>query len=74
MCNYNDAKNWTGLSNVPSNPIYISSNGYKDVEISENWFATSITFRVDLNGKKYISYADGLNASTKSLNFYTNIK
>lgn len=70
MCNYNDAKNWTGLSNV-NNLISVPANSYKYVYISPNWFATSITISYIDNGYRLISYADGLNTNG-SMNVYNN--
>lgn len=76
MCNYDDAKNWTGLNDIPS-PVTISANSYEYVYISPNWFATSIAISyIDNvgyieNGYRLISYADGLNTNG-SMNVYNN--
>ncbi len=76
MCNYDDAKNWTNLNDIPS-PITISANSYEYVYISPNWFATSIAISyIDNvgyieNGYRLISYADGLNTNG-SMNVYNN--
>lgn len=69
MCNFNDAKNWTGLSDVTS--VYIPANSSRQVTISENWFATSITISYIANGNRLISYADGL-STNGSMNIYNN--
>ena len=61
MCNYGDARDWTGLKDVKS--VYIPANGSTQVSISENWFATSIAISYLSNGNRLISYADGLNAN-----------
>ena len=76
MCNYDDAKNWTGSNDIPS-PVTISANSYEYVYISPNWFATSIAISyIDNvgyieNGYRLISYADGLNTNG-SMNVYNN--
>lgn len=70
MCNYDDAKNWTGLNDIPS-PVTISANSYEYIYISPNWFATSIAISYISNGSRLISYADGLNTNG-SMNVYNN--
>lgn len=70
MCNWNDAKSWTNLNDI--NYIVVGAGNYVVIQISENWFATSITTSQVSNGKRYITYANGL--STKlTLNSYHNI-
>lgn len=71
MCNFDDAKNWTGLSDKKH--INISPLGTTSVTISENWFATSITMSHVYQGKRYITYANNLN-SNGSFTSYTNVK
>lgn len=62
MCFENDAKNWSGLSDVKS--VYIPANTYVTVYISTNVFATCITTSyINSNGVRVISYANGLNTS-----------
>lgn len=69
MCNYNDAKNWTGLNDTVF--IEISEMDSCTVTISENWFATSIAISYLSNGYRLISYADGL-STNGSMNVYNN--
>lgn len=70
MCNYDDAKNWANLNDVPS-PVTMPANSSKYVYISPNWFATSIAISYISNGSRLISYADGLNTNG-SMNVYNN--
>lgn len=74
MCNFNDAKNLSGLKDVPTTSISVGAYSYKDIQISENWFATSIVVYFKYNNVNYISYADGLSNNSKTLNYYTNSK
>lgn len=69
MCNYDDAKNWTGLKDVAS--INIPAKSSREVIISENWFATSIAISYNYNGNRLISYANNL-SNNGSLNIYNN--
>lgn len=71
MCYYNDARDWTGLNDVV--PISIGANGDKTVQISENWFASSIAISYMVSGQRLITYADGLTTSG-GINVYNNIK
>ena len=71
MCNFNDAKNWNGLKDVKT--LNISRNQEKTIDISENWFATSIAVSYQRNGKRYITYADKLNTN-KTMNLYYSSK
>ena len=71
MCNFNDAKNWTGLSDKKH--VSISPLGTASVTISENWFATSITMSHVYQGSRYITYANNLN-SNGTFSSYTNVK
>ena len=70
MCNYDDAKNWTGLKDIKE----IDLEPYESivVKISENWFATSITVSFDYGFNKYITYADQL-AVNGSMSIHTNM-
>lgn len=61
MCFNADAANWANL-NDQSN-VLISAGKTKTVAIQENWFATSIAISYVKNGKRVISYADGLNTN-----------
>ena len=58
MCYENDAKNWTGLTDI-SNEI-IPANGILEISIAENLSATHIAISHIYNGKRYITYADQL--------------
>ena len=71
MCNFNDAKNWTGLYDV--NQIELEPHESVVVNISENWFATSIavSWNIPLVGR-CVTYANGLNTNG-SMNIYHNI-
>ena len=70
MCFFDDAKNWTGLNDVKEITIDANSDAY--VNITENWFATSIAASIMHGSKRLVTYADGLNSSNKSLNLYYN--
>lgn len=77
MCYYNDAKNWTGLSDIVKTTI--SGGSSKTLMISENNLATSIALSYIKNNVRNITYADKLNAdgsfcimhSSKNINSYT---
>ena len=71
MCNFNDAKNWTGLLDVKQ--IELKPHESVVVNINENWFATSIavSWHIYLVGR-CVTYADGLNTNG-SMNIYHNI-
>ncbi len=77
MCFYDDAKNWTGLTDISR--ITLSGRSSATITISENAFATSIALSYISNGNRYITYADKLNAngslhvrySSKNVNSYT---
>lgn len=70
MCFYEDAKNWTGLADIQK--IKIPSKEQRTVEISENWFANSITVSFVVEKSRVITYADDLNTNG-SLNVEHNI-
>lgn len=70
MCNFNDAKNWTSLSNIST--VTINPKSSVNIQVSENWFATSITISWQFGGKRYITYADHLNNASGTLTPYTN--
>lgn len=60
MCFENDAKNWSGLSNVSS--FTLSPNTYSRVEISTNLFATCCAFSQVVGSDRYITYCKNLNS------------
>lgn len=70
MCFYNDAKNWSGLSDIEK--IGIAAGYSAQVQISENWWATAISTSYLKDGKRIVTYADGLSTSG-ALNEYRNI-
>lgn len=72
MCFSDDAKNWTGLNDVVS--VTISANSSKTVNISENWFATSIAISYITDGYRIISYADNLSTGGGIKVYHNNIK
>lgn len=75
MCFLDDCVNWKKLSDLIN--IQIKSHSYVDVEIKENWFATSIVCGYDRTETdaetgdkvliKYVSYADGLEETNKTM-------
>lgn len=69
MCFANDAAAWN-LSNVDD--TIIRPYGYQDIQISENWFATSVAVCYEYMGKKVITYADNL--SNGGLSEHYNLK
>jgi hypothetical protein len=69
MCNEGDAKNWTNLSNVKS--FTLAAGATKQLSVSTNFFATCVAFSYYSNGKRVISYANGLNTSG-AINVMTN--
>lgn len=59
MCNEGDAKNWTNLSDLVSNKL--SAGSSITVNITQNWFATSVAFSyIGNNNHRYITYASNL--------------
>ena len=72
MCFDNDAKGWTSqLKNWKNNKVTIYYNDYKDVVISENWFATTIAISYVARNTRYITYANGLQSNSQQLNYMT---
>lgn len=69
MCFANDAAAWN-LSNVDD--TIIRPYGYQDIQISENWFATSVAVCYEYMVKKVITYADNL--SNGGLSEHYNLK
>ena len=67
MCFESNALNWSGLNNV-SQPISLSPNGYANVNISENWFATHVvcSFVTDC-GHRWITAGKNLNSQNNTL-------
>lgn len=61
MCFKGDAESWANLNDVKS--INISSYSYVIVDITENWFATSITTSYVKGKYRIITYADNLNTN-----------
>lgn len=69
---YNDAKNWTNsLSDTTS--VSISANSYTMVYITTNIFATTAAFSRVVNGKRYVTYCDGINNSTLRMRVRKNV-
>lgn len=66
MCFENDAKNWTGLNDIKT--IVLNSHSSESVMIKENWFATTVAFSYQKDGKRYITYAYDLNKDTYKMN------
>ncbi|MCD8294845.1 MAG: hypothetical protein LUE27_06370 [Clostridia bacterium] len=62
MCNVNDGREWTGLSDVTS--VNIGANSYETVEIKTNWFARSIAISRMYDGNRYVSSGVNLNNAT----------
>lgn len=72
MCFDNDAIKWQNLNDVET--ITVPKNSYKCVEITENWWATSIAFsflKTDSTGQtRFITYANSLNSSAKRMSVF----
>ena len=62
MCAYNDARDWTGLSDIKQTEI-LQNGETVQIEISENGFATSIAISYTSGSQRYIFYADDLHTS-----------
>jgi len=69
----NDAKNWTGLKNVNSDPITIVNGSYKDVSISTNVFATTAAISHTIGNKRYVTYCYNLNNATLRMAVHKNV-
>lgn len=69
MCYWDDARNWTGLNDVAK--INLKPYETKKVNISENWFATSIACSYIDNGHRVITCANNL--SVAGLTSLTNL-
>lgn len=62
MCDYNDARDWTDLSDIKQTEI-LQNGETVQIEISENGFATSIAISYTSGSQRYIFYADNLKTS-----------
>ncbi len=71
MCFYGDAENWTGLADVKDVQIAPYDDEY--VEISENWFATSIAVSILHGSKRLVTFADNLDINNKTLSLHQNL-
>lgn len=62
MCYADEAKKWdlNKLKDISS--VIVPGNGYKVVDIQENWFATHIALSYIADGHRLITYANNLNA------------
>lgn len=61
MCFDDDAKKWTGLSDIKS--VTLSAGQTKQVTVNENFFATAVAFSYVNGGKRLVTYANGLTTS-----------
>lgn len=66
MCFKGDAQTWTGLDDIDVTEIKAGET--INVDIQENLFATSIAFSYIEAGKRYITYAYGLNNDDNTMN------
>lgn len=60
MCFLEDARDWTGLTDI--NTFYLDPGESKIVEITPNFFATSIAVSYVDGNTRYVKYADNLSA------------
>lgn len=66
MCFTDDAVGWTnGLKDTTSKEI--AANSYIDIDVSENWFATTIVICQTIGKNRCITYFNSLNATTKRM-------
>lgn len=75
MCNPDDAKGWTSnLTNWTNTGTWISKDGYADITIKQNWFATAIAvcYVDEESNTRYVSYATALNENGNSLSYRMN--
>lgn len=71
MCFENDAKNWTGLSDIKR--IYVDKNSFENIQISTNVFATHITVSYNYRAQyRLIIYANNLSSSKLTLTQHYN--
>ncbi len=68
-----DAKNWSGLKDVNSTPITINNNGFSDVYISTNVFATTAAISHTIGNKRYVTYCYELNDATLRMAVHKNV-
>ena len=59
MCYDDDARNWRNLNDLTK--INLDVRKTKTINISENWFATTVAVSFVANGERLITYANGLN-------------
>lgn len=71
MCNYDDAKKWTNLSDMGQTG-FLENGESIDIQISENGFATSIAISYIAGNSRKIFYADNLNASEGTMSAHSN--
>lgn len=64
MCNYNDAKNWTGLTDIVRTNL-VAKDDSVEFDIQQNGTATSIAISYIDDYFRYYFYADNLKASGK---------
>lgn len=62
MCFENDAKNWRNLNDV--NTTSINPRSYKDIVVTENFWATTIAIRKEVGSSYCITYFHSLNHQT----------
>lgn len=65
MCNLDDAKNWSGLSEVKT--VTIKANGYATVNIYQNFFATAVAVSFVSGSTRYVTYGSELSKSDYSM-------
>ena len=61
-----DAKVWN-VNDKDKGSVFIGAGASAEVDISENWFATCIVVSMQLDDKRYITYAYNLDSNTKTL-------
>lgn len=66
MCFEDDAKNWTGLTDIDY--FELQAGQSKVVNVETNVFATHIAFSYIVNGKRYVTYANELDSNNNMLN------
>lgn len=65
MCYLKDAYLWENLNHIKY--VYVNSYSYADIQISENWFATSIACSWTNDKYRYITYSTDLNENAKKI-------
>lgn len=66
MCNTGDAQNWTNLSDIKA--VEVKKRSSVQVDISQNWFATSIAVSYVKDGFRYVTYGTDLSKVDYSIN------